>query len=245
MHEIKKSLIVIPAYNEEKNIARVINGIKESNPSEGVLIVNDGSGDSTSVIARESGAKVIDLPFNMGYGVALQTAYKYAVREGYDYVVQMDGDGQHDAKYAGILLEELRKEEADVVVGSRFLKGRDYKAPLFRRTGIRLFNMITSMIIGQRITDCTSGYQALNRAVLNFFTKDVYPCDYPDADVLIMLHFAGFRIKEVPVAMFPSKSRKSMHTGLKPIYYIFKMFLSIFVTLLREKPYKKGDRKCL
>lgn len=234
-----KSLIVIPAYNEEKNIARVIEGIKINSPSVDILVVNDGSGDATSPIAKELGAMVIDLPFNIGYGAALQTAYKYAVENGYHYVVQLDGDGQHDVKYINILLEELKKEEADVVIGSRFLMGKKYKASFSRRAGMVLFNFITSWIVGQKITDSTSGYQALNSSVLNFFKNDIYPYDYPDADVLIMLHFAKFRIKEMPVAMFPNKDGKSIHGGIKPAYYIFKMFLSIFVTLLREKPLKK------
>jgi glycosyltransferase involved in cell wall biosynthesis len=245
MQKIKKSLIVIPAYNEEKNIARVIKDIKINSPSVEILVVNDGSGDATSIIAKASGAMVIDLAFNMGYGVALQTAYKYAVLEGYHYVVQLDGDGQHDAKYINVLLEELKKEETDVVIGSRFLMGKVYKASLSRRAGMMLFNSITSIIIGQKVTDCTSGYQGIGRSVLKFFTKDIYPCDYPDADVLIMLHFAGFRIKEVPVVMFPNKDGKSIHEGLKPVYYIFKMFLSIFVTLLRERSSKKGEDRCL
>lgn len=245
MYEIKKSLIIIPAHNEENNIARVIKEIKSNQVAADILVVNDGSSDATSMIAKESGAMVLDLPFNMGYGVALQTAYKYAVREGYSYVVQLDGDGQHDAKYVNVLLEELKKEEADVVIGSRFLKGREYKAPFPRRIGMAVFNFIASWVVGQKITDSTSGYQALNSSVLNFFKNDVYPCDYPDADVLIMLHLAGFKIKEVPVTMFPSASGKSMHSGLKPVYYIFKMFLSILVTLLRKRPSRKGDDKCL
>jgi len=240
MENSKRALVVIPAYNEEKNIGRVINEIKADNPSIPILIVNDGSRDSTSNMARRCGALVIDLPFNMGYGVALQTAYKYAVEEGYRYVIQMDGDGQHDPKCIGTLLGEIVKGETDVVIGSRFLKKKGYKAPLSRKIGMALFNSITSWIIGQKVTDSTSGYQELKRDVLEFCGKDVYPCDYPDADVLIMLHFAGFRIKEIPVTMFPKKGGKSMHKGLKPVYYIFKMFLSIFVTLLRKKPSRKG-----
>lgn len=243
-HEIKKSLVVIPAYNEAKNIARVVKEIKTHVPTADILVVNDGSSEGTSVAARESGAIVIDLPFNMGYGVALQTGYKYAVREGYDHIVQLDADGQHDTKYVGVLFEELEKKDADVVIGSRFLKKKEYKAPFSRKVGMALFNFIASMVVGQKITDSTSGYQALNRNVLNFFKNDVYPCDYPDADVLIMLHLAGFRIKEVPVTMFPSKG-KSMHSGLvKPAYYIFKMFLSILVTLLRERPSREGENPC-
>jgi hypothetical protein len=110
---------------------------------------------------------------------------------------------------------------------------------------MRLFNAIATITVGQKITDSTSGFQALNSSVLSFYKTDVYPCDYPDADVLIMLHLNGFRLKEVPVAMLPNKDGRSMHNGLKPLYYIFKMFLSILVTLLRKRSSGKGDAKCL
>lgn len=239
MNKIKKALIIMPAYNEEKNIARVIQDIKAGNPSMDILVINDGSGDSTSIISKESGALVINLPFNMGYGVALQTGYKYALENGYEYVVQMDADGQHDPRFIETLLTKVKEGSADVIIGSRFLSSDCYKIPATRAIGMQIFNMICSIILKQRITDSTSGYQAISRDVLKFYADDIYPCDYPDADVLIMLHFAGFKIKEIPVVMRASKSGKSMHGGIKSLYYVFKMLLSILVTLLREKPRKE------
>lgn len=231
-----KTLVVIPAYNEEANIAKVVRATKNYFPNLDILVVDDGSGDNTVYIAKNCGAMVITHPFNMGYGVALQTGYKYAGRKKYDFVVQMDGDGQHDPKYIKELLREIEEGGADVVIGSRFISSVKYKAPLSRRIGMFLFSKLVSLIVGQSITDSTSGFQALNNKIIKFLSNDIYPCDYPDADVIIMLHRAGFRIKEIPLLMYRKQGSKSMHSGLKPIYYIFKMTLSIFVTLLRKIP---------
>lgn len=231
---MKKAIIIIPAYNEEKNIAGVINGIKNVILDVDILVVNDGGKDRTEEIARELGARVISLPYNMGYGAALQTGFKYALKKGYEYAVQIDADGQHDPKDIPKLLDVVLSGKADVVIGSRFLNGGKYKAPAVRRLGMLFFARLTSLIIGEKITDPTSGYQAINKNGLQFYAGDYYPVDFPDADVIIMLHRAGLKIKEIPVIMYPSVQGKSMHSGLKPVYYIFKMFLSIFVTLLRK-----------
>ena len=236
-----KVLVIIPAYNEEKRIASVIRGVKDHFPLAEVLIVDDGSRDKTRWVAIEAGAQVLSHPFNLGYGAALQTGYKFALDKGYEAIVQMDGDGQHDPSFVPELLGVIQRGEADIVIGSRFLKPRSmisageiYQAPFIRRLGIRVFGAITSLIIQQKITDSTSGYQAMNRRVLEWVSSDKFPWDYPDADVIIMLHRAGFRIKEVPVHMFENQDRKSMHSGWKPIYYVFKMVLSIMVTLMRK-----------
>lgn len=234
------TLIVIPAYNEKKSIGDVIRKIKNSYPEIDILVINDGSRDDTARLALDSGAIAVTHLFNMGYGVALQTGYKYATRNRYDFIVQMDGDGQHDPKYIKDLLEEIQNGEADLIIGSRFINNTRYKTPLNRRLGMFLFSRIVSLIIQYRITDSTSGFRALNRKTAEFLSGDIYPGDYPDADVLIMLHNAGFRIKEIPLAMNQSHSSKSMHSGFKPIYYVFKMILSIFVTLLRKDPKRKG-----
>jgi len=236
-----KCLVVIPAYNEEGKIASVIQGVKKSFSGMDVLVVDDGSSDETPHQATEAGAKVILHPFNLGYGTALQTGYRYALKEGYEVLVQMDGDGQHDPSSIQELLGVIQRGEADMVIGSRFLKtkptagsGKIYQASFIRRLGMRVFGTITSLIVQQKITDSTSGYQAMNHRVLEWVSSDKFPWDYPDADVIIMLHRAGFRIKEVPVHMFENQNKKSMHSGWKPIYYVFKMLLSIMVTLMRK-----------
>jgi glycosyltransferase involved in cell wall biosynthesis len=234
------TIVLIPAYNEGKRISQVIKEIEKVLPKVDILVIDDGSTDDCRQRAMEAGARVISHPFNLGYGSALQTGYKYALGKGYETIVQMDGDGQHDPVFISDLLAAIQKGEADIVIGSRFLKGETefdlsvYRAPLTRKWGMHLFRAITSFLIHQKVTDSTSGYQAMNRKALGWVSGDQFPVDYPDADVIIMLHRAGFRIKEVPVQMFESRDKKSMHSGWKPIYYVFKMFLSIGVTLMRK-----------
>jgi glycosyltransferase involved in cell wall biosynthesis len=186
-------------------------------------------------VARAAGAVVVSHPFNLGYGVAIQTGYKYAYANGYDFAVQIDGDGQHDPAFIPGLLAPVLSGETDFALGSRFLGVESYEPSLARRLGMAFFRWLISSLIKTRITDSTSGYQAFNRKVIRFFTTEVFPCDYPDADMLLTLHRAGFRIKEVPVRMYASVTGKSMHTGVMPLYYMFKMLLSIFVTLLRKR----------
>lgn len=233
------TLIVIPAYNECVKIASVIDNVRSAVPDYDILVVNDGSRDDTAAAAVAAGATVVSHPFNMGYGVTIQTGYKYAYAKGYDFLVQIDGDGQHDPACIPLLLEVVQQGKSDFVLGSRFL-GTSYHPPFARRVGMVLFRGIVYMVTGKFMSDTTSGFQAFNRDVIRFFASDVFPVDYPDADMLIMLHRAGFSICEVPVRMFENSEGKSMHSGLKPVYYMFKMFLSIFVTLLRDK----GKGRC-
>ena len=230
-----QTLIIIPAFNEASRIGEVVRRVRETAPDCEVLVVNDGSRDETATAARGAGAQVASHPFNLGYGVAIQTGYKYALAKDYDFVVQMDGDGQHDPSFISSLLAPVQAGETDFALGSRFLGVASYEPSLARRLGMAFFRGLVSLLIGSRITDSTSGYQAFNRQVIAFFTTEVFPCDYPDADMLLTLHRAGFRIREVPVRMQASATGKSMHSGWKPFYYMFKMLLSIFVTLLRRK----------
>jgi glycosyltransferase involved in cell wall biosynthesis len=237
----EKAFLLIPAYSEGARIGSVIRGVKERYPSLEIMVIDDGSRDDTRSQAIEAGARVISHPYNLGYGVALQTGYKYALKEGFEVLVQIDGDGQHDPASIRLLLDSVQKGDTDLAIGSRFLEteGIDgerlpYQAPLIRRCGMWLFGTIASLIIKQKVTDPTSGYQAMNRRVLEWVSSDKFPWDYPDADLIIMLHRAGFRIQEVPVRMYENRGKKSMHSGWKPIYYVFKMFLSILVTLMRK-----------
>lgn len=228
------SLVLIPAFNEAVRIGGVVENVRRTLPHMPVLVVDDGSRDDTAAIAKKHGAIVVSHPFNMGYGVAIQTGYKYALAHDYEYLVQIDGDGQHDPTCIPELLAVLRQGEADFVLGSRFL-GSSYRPPFARRVGMALFRWIVSRVTGRFVTDTTSGFQAFNRDVIRFFTSDIFPVDYPDADMLIMLHRAGFSMREVPVRMYENSEGKSMHSGFKPLYYMFKMFLSICVTLMRER----------
>ncbi len=226
--------IIIPAYNEEKNITAVIKGIRNYTALP-IVVINDGSGDLTPLRAQEAGAIVLSHPFNMGYGAALQTGYKYALENGYRYLVQMDGDGQHDPKHISEFFRELSRGDCDIVIGSRYRSGNLYRPGFLKALGTALFSRIIRRVTGERITDPTSGYQGLNRDVFGFFTADGFPCDYPDANVIIILHRLGYRIKELPVAMRRNPEGRTMHSGfLTIVYYFFRVFLSIFVTLLRR-----------
>jgi glycosyltransferase involved in cell wall biosynthesis len=232
-------IIIIPAYNEGTGIGDIVRRIKAIDPAYDVLVVNDGSGDDTAERASGAGAVVASHPFNLGYGVAIQTGYKYALAKGYNFAMQMDGDGQHDPAFIPQVLEPVMTGKTDFTLGSRFLEKESYAPSLPRRIGMIFFRKLISALINTRITDTTSGYQAFNHKVIRLFTTEVFPCDFPDADMLLTLHRAGFRIMEVPVRMRASASGKSMHAGWMPLYYIFKMLLSIFVTLLRKGEVKE------
>ena len=227
-------LIIIPAYNEQGRVGQVIAEVKSALPGADVLVVNDGSTDATAADAAQAGAAVLSLPVNSGYGVALQTGYKFGVRAGYATIGQIDGDGQHRPEYLTEMLQALERHDADLIVGSRFL-GRDghYKPSLARTLGIGLFARLASLVTHERVSDPTSGFQLMRSRVARLFCSDVYPTDYPDADVLILLHRTGYRVLEIPVQMRPSPG-KSMHSGHTGPYYVYKMLLSIFVTLLRR-----------
>jgi glycosyltransferase involved in cell wall biosynthesis len=234
---VTDTLVLIPAFNEADGIASVIGTVREAVPDADILVVNDGSRDDTAARAKAAGAVVLNHAFNMGYGVTIQTGYKYAYAHGYDYLVQIDGDGQHDPAFIADLLAPVRSGDVDFSIGSRFLWFDSYRPSFSRRLGILFFRKLVTVIIGRSITDPTSGFQAFNRSVMKFFSTDIFPCDYPDADMLITLNLAGFRIRELPVRMFANPSGKTMHSGIKPLYYMFKMCLSILVTLLRNRQF--------
>lgn len=196
-----KHLIVLPAFNEEECISGVLQDAKKSNPLADILVVNDGSSDSTSEIAKQIGVMVLDMPFNTGYGGAIQTGFRFAVENGYDFVIIMDADGQHDPNYTKNLIESMEREDADVVIGSRFLEGT-YKMNIARKTGSWLFSRIAKFYTGVNFTDPTSGFQLLNRKVFSYLSQaDNYPLDYPDVNIIMALHKMKFKVVEAPVRM--------------------------------------------
>jgi len=233
---VEPILAIVPAYNEEKTVAEVVRGVLRVLPRARVLVVDDGSADATAGLARRAGAAVVSHPFNLGYGAALETGFLYALSHGFSAAVLVDGDGQHDPAFLPRLLEPLASGRADLVVGSRFLERGGYRTPRMRRAGMLLFGWLASLYTGQRVTDPTSGFQALNRRAMELFAAGHFPPDFPDADVLILLSRAGLVIREVPVRMNPAPDAGSMHRGLVPLYYVFKMLLSMALAMVRKKP---------
>jgi glycosyltransferase involved in cell wall biosynthesis len=223
-------LVIIPAYNEEESIARVIKGIKERASFADIVVINDGSADRTSAIARECGASVLDLPHNLGIGGAVQAGYKIADRLRYDIILRLDGDGQHDPQEIPRLLMPVLGDLTDVAFGSRFCgRGVTYEVPLARRLGIRLFATLVSLITGQRIYDATSGMLCANRKGIQCFAR-YYPQDYPEVESHVLLHKAGLRRMEVPVEMHPRMGGQSSIRLLASIYYAFKVLLAVLIT---------------
>ncbi len=234
-------LVIVPAYNEEQNIATVIDELINSPLSFDILVVNDGSIDATSRLARASDkALVVDLPKNLGIGGAVQAGFKYAMRHDYEVAIQFDGDGQHLADEIPTLLRALQNGDADVIIGSRFLPGGgDYRSTFARRIGIRLFQAINSILIGQRVTDNTSGFRAYNRQAIAFLARN-YPVDYPEPEAVILLGRNSFKLAEVYTRMRERQGGDSSIAGLKGAYYMVKVLLAILMTALRKPLLREG-----
>jgi glycosyltransferase involved in cell wall biosynthesis len=232
-------LVVIPAYNEAKQIGQVIEEVRRHAPELDLLVVDDCSTDRTRTTAVKAGARVVSHPINLGDGAARQTGFKFAHRWGYRRVVTVDGDGQHDPRSIPALLAPIDHGEADLVVGTRFRPnkhGEHYIAAWDRRLGMYLFAKLASLLTRQQITDTTSGFRAMNERAINLFSSSWFPQTFPDADLLVIAHRAGLRIQEVPAVFREDPSGHSIHSGVTPIYYVFKMCLSLFVTMLRRAP---------
>ncbi len=228
-----KTLIIIPAYNEERTNAGVVQRININVPEANILVVNDGSKDNTSLEASNAGADVISLPYNLGIGGAMQTGYLYARNNGYDIAVQVDADGQHDPFYINNLLEPLKNNMADVVVGSRYISKTNYRSSLIRRAGMVFFSILVSFLTNQKFKDTTSGFRAVNKKVIAYFA-DYYPTDYPEVDVLVKLKKKKFTIVELPVQMQERQGGKSSITALRSVYYMIKVSLSLLIGSLKS-----------
>jgi hypothetical protein len=228
-------LVIVPAYNEGKNITRVIEDLKGIDLGLDILVVNDGSADDTSWVARATGkALVVDLPRNLGIGGAVQTGFKYASRNEYLAAVQFDGDGQHLASELPKLLKVLEERGASLVIGSRFLQKHDgFRSTFIRRIGIVTFQILNSLLIGQKVTDNTSGFRAYDQKAIHFLAK-YYPVDYPEPEAIILLGRNGFRIEEEIAVMRERQEGESSITGLKSAYYMVKVILAIIMTALRK-----------
>jgi glycosyltransferase involved in cell wall biosynthesis len=239
-----KRLAVVPAYNESATVAGVVRAIQMGAPGIDVLVIDDGSTDDTRERAQEAGARVLRHPFNLGIGGAVQSGFVYALDNDYDFMVQVDGDGQHDPGEIVRLEDAMRDDPGvDMVCGSRFMtKERDYPAPISRRTGIHLFAFLLSRFVRERVSDPTSGFRLYNRRAIELFARD-YPHDYPEVEAVLMLHHHRLRMTEVPVRMFARGGGVSSIGAGKSAYYMIKVLLALFVGLARARPVvEPGDR---
>lgn len=232
----EKVLVVIPAYNEEQNIKRVIDELKKDFPKYfDILVINDCSNDNTKIILEENKIPHLNNIFNMKYAMSVQTGIKYAYLHNYDYVIQMDADGQHIAKEAIKLYEHIKKTKCDIVIGSRYLKDFGYPCPKFRRLGTKIFEFLIKLFCRQKIVDPLSGLQCLNQKVIaEYAKKGGYP-EYPDANLIIEMFLKGYKIEEIPVKMRLRENGISMHAGIiGPIKYMINMFYTIIFILIQN-----------
>jgi len=236
-----RRVAIVPALNEEVAIAGVVDELRAFDPGLDVVVIDDGSVDRTAAVAAARGARVLRLPFNLGIGGAVQTGFRYAFEHGYDIAVRVDGDGQHDPSQLPFVLEPVLRGEADIAVGSRFAAEREgYRSSRTRRVGIRLLALVVSRIVGQRVTDTTSGFQALNREGIALFARD-YPHDYPEVEATVMVFRHRLRLREVPVSMRERGGGRSSITTLRSVYYMVKVLLAIFVGLFRRNVVPQED----
>lgn len=223
---MKTTLIIVPAYQEEPNILRVIEDIRTHMPKADILVVNDGSTDRTTHLAQGVGVKVIDHLYNMGIGAAVQTGFKYARERNYSEALQIDGDYQHPAQEGPRLLHVLSEKKADLVIGSRFIEYTGYRGSWFRRTGNRLFQWVNALVVGQKIIDNTSGFRAYSRRALELLSQ-TYLGEYPEPESISYLKSMGCKIIEIPVQMRNRPGGKSSITPLRSIYYMVRVLTSI------------------
>ncbi len=227
-------MVLIPTYNEEKSIGQVIRGVKKSLPQADIVVVDGESTDSTEEIARKLGVIILKVPPSLGIAGGVETGFSFADLRGYGMVVRVDGDGQHSPDQIPRLMQPILNGEADVSIGSRYMGAGDYKASLPRALSVKLFSLIISAIIRQKITDAASGFQVVNRKVIEFLSKS-YFFDYSEVEAIVLLRKAGFKILEIPVIMKKRAQGSSSFTFVRAFYYIFTGMLLLLISLLKGK----------
>lgn len=228
-------LIIVPAFNESGNIARTVKELLSLRMPLTVLVVDDGSQDATALEARQAGARVVSLPFNIGIGGAVQTGFQYAIDKGFSLAVQVDGDDQHDVSFLERLIEPIKTQQADMVIGSRFLPPFiGYRSSLVRRLGIHFFASLISLLTGTKVTDPTSGFRAFNRRVMRIFVCE-YPHDFPEPEAIMVARRYSARIKEVPVKMRKRQTGHSSIRYLATLYYMIKVTSAILFNMIKVK----------
>ena len=227
-----KNLVIIPAYNEEENIRKVIDDINRNAKEFDYIIINDCSKDKTREICEQMGFNHINLPINLGIGGAVQTGYKYALENGYEYAVQIDGDGQHDPMYLGKMLDKIKKKNVDMVIGSRFIEKEGFQSSTIRRVGIKYFSFLIKLFTGATVTDPTSGLRLVNRKCIEKFAM-CYPKDYPEPESIVTLLKLNMKGCEIPVVMRERTGGVSSISPVKSIYYMIKVSIAIFMEKIR------------
>ncbi len=240
-------LVIVPALNEEGAIARVVESIRRHVPGVPILVIDDCSWDATVARARAAGAEVLPLPHHLGLGGAVQAGYKLAYELGFDYVIRVDGDGQHDARDIPRVLEKLQTSGCEMVIGSRYAGVSSSGTGLVRRLGIRFFRAVLRPILGKPVHDPTSGFVGVNRTALGVFRAS-FPLEYPEIEALVVLQRRRFRFEEIPCKMHPRSTGRSSITALKSLYYITHVLLGVFVNVLKferrlHRPIPEQDRK--
>ena len=234
---------VVPAYNEAGAIGRVVDEIRKFDPALDVVVVDDASADETAAIAAAHGATVLRLPFNVGIGGAVQTGFRYAREHEYETAVRLDGDGQHDPRELPKLLAPLERGDASLVIGSRFVDpGGSYRPPFARRVGVRVFARLVSLLGGQRVTDTTSGFIALDRVGIALFAEE-FPHDYPEVEATLVALRSGLQLAQVQVEMRERETGSSSITLVRSLYYLVKVTLALLVASLRRYPRPEGARR--
>lgn len=233
-----KILVIIPAYNEAESITNVIAKLKQDMPQADYVVVNDCSKDSTMDKLREAEASYLNLPINLGIGGGVQTGYKYALLNGYDIAVQIDGDGQHDTQYLQAVIQPIIAGEKDIVIGSRFLKKEGFQSSGLRRVGITFLSALIRLCSGVKIYDVTSGFRAVSREYIKIYATD-YPVDYPEPEAIVMAALAGARVGEVPVVMKERQGGESSISAFKSVYYMIKVSLAVILCRITHRKRKR------
>src|SRR5690348_15025214 len=235
-------LIIVPALNEEAAVGGVVRAIRETVPGVPVLVIDDCSADGTIVAARSAGAEILPLPHHLGLGGCVQAGYKLAFELGFQYVIRLDGDGQHDPKYIPDIYKTLRHSGCHMVIGSRFVEQQGNSTSVLRKVGIRFFRTVLRPILGRPVHDPTSGFVGVNRSALEVFSRS-FPLEYPEIEALVVLQRRAFRFEEVPCQMYPRRAGRSSITALKSIYYIIHVLLGVFVNVLKYDRRRRPGRK--
>lgn len=232
--KLNRLLIIIPAYNEGKNICQVVDDINKNATFADYVIINDGSKDDTKEICDKYQLNAVHLPVNLGIGGAVQTGYMYAERNGYEYAVQIDGDGQHDVSFLKKMYDCIKSRKINMVIGSRFIEGKGFQSTFMRRVGIRFFSGIIHLFTKVKITDPTSGLRMIDKGLIHDFAQQ-YPKDYPEPESIVYAIKRKNRIMELPVVMRERQSGESSISPLKSVYYMIKVTLAIFFELMRKE----------